>query len=77
VLGDSLRESIDSTTPTGHLLVHLIAVLAEFERELIRERVRAGIAYVKATGRTRSGRVIGRFPAHRARCGSIACWPEP
>ena len=56
----SLRESIDLSTPTGRLLVHLIAALAEFERELIRERVRAGIARVKATGRTRSGQPIGR-----------------
>jgi DNA invertase Pin-like site-specific DNA recombinase len=40
--------------------VHLIASLAEFERELIRDRVRAGLARVKATGRTRSGRPIGR-----------------
>lgn len=56
----SLRESIDLSTPTGRLLVHLIASLAEFERELIRDRMRAGLARVKATGRTRSGRAIGR-----------------
>jgi DNA invertase Pin-like site-specific DNA recombinase len=56
----SLRESIDLSTPTGRLLVHLIASLAEFERELIRDRVRAGLAQVRATGRTRSGRAVGR-----------------
>jgi len=56
----SLRESIDLSTPTGRLVVHLIASLAEFERELIRARVRAGLARVKATGRTRSGRAVGR-----------------
>ncbi len=56
----SLRESIDLTTPTGRLLVHLLAALAEFERELIRERVRAGIGRVKATGKTRSGKPVGR-----------------
>ena len=55
----SLRESIDLTTPTGRLLVHLLAALAEFERELIRERVRAGIGRVKATGKTRSGKPVG------------------
>ncbi|MBF5046404.1 recombinase family protein [Aggregicoccus sp. 17bor-14] len=38
----------------------MIAALAEFERELIRERVRSGIARVKATGRTRSGKAVGR-----------------
>jgi DNA invertase Pin-like site-specific DNA recombinase len=56
----SLRESIDLSTPTGRLLVHLIAYLAEFEREIIRERVKSGIARVKATGRTRSGKAVGR-----------------
>jgi putative DNA-invertase from lambdoid prophage Rac len=56
----SLREALDLTTPTGRLLVHLVAALAEFERELIRERVKSGIASVKATGKTRSGKAVGR-----------------
>lgn len=56
----SLRESIDLTTPSGRLLVHMLAALAEFERAIITERVRSGIAKVKATGRTRSGKAIGR-----------------
>ncbi len=56
----SLREAIDLTTPAGRLMVHLIAALAEFERELIRDRVRSGLARVKATGRTRSGKPVGR-----------------
>ncbi|MGO8968997.1 MAG: recombinase family protein [Myxococcaceae bacterium] len=56
----SLRESLDLTTPTGRLLVHLVAALAEFERELIRERVKSGLARVQATGKTRSGKPVGR-----------------
>jgi DNA invertase Pin-like site-specific DNA recombinase len=56
----SLRESIDLTTPTGRLLIHMIAALAEFERAIITERVRSGITRVKATGKTRSGKAIGR-----------------
>ncbi|MBL8955370.1 MAG: recombinase family protein [Myxococcaceae bacterium] len=56
----SLRESIDLTTPTGRLLVHMIAALAEFERELIRDRVRSGLARVMETGKTRSGKAVGR-----------------
>ncbi|MCC6334285.1 MAG: recombinase family protein [Myxococcales bacterium] len=56
----SLRESIDLTTPTGRLLIHMIAALAEFERAIITERVKSGIARVKATGKTRSGKAIGR-----------------
>ena len=55
----SLRESIDLSTPTGRLLVHLAASLAEFERELIRDRV--GLTRMKATGRTRSGKAVGRL----------------
>jgi len=56
----SLREALDMTTATGRLLVHLIASLAEFERALIADRVRAGLQRVQATGRTRSGRAVGR-----------------
>jgi hypothetical protein len=40
------------------------ASLAEFERELIQDRVPAGLSRVKATGRTRSGRAIGRPRRH-------------
>ena len=39
----SLHEAIDTTTPTGRLMVHLIASLAEFERELTIERTIAGL----------------------------------
>lgn len=56
----SLRESLDFSTPAGRLQAQLMAAFAEFEREMIRERVRSGIARVKAGGRTKSGRPIGR-----------------
>ena len=56
----SLRESIDLTTPTGRLMLHVLGALAEFERAIITERVKSGIARVQATGRTRSGKPIGR-----------------
>ena len=56
----SLREAIDLSTPTGRLLVHLISSPAEFERCLTADRVRSGLARVKATGRTRTGKAIGR-----------------
>jgi len=51
----SLRENIDMTTPTGRLMAHLIGAFAEFEREIIRERVRAGIATAR-----RKGKKVGR-----------------
>ncbi|MGJ9414411.1 recombinase family protein [Aeromicrobium sp. CF4.19] len=47
----SLMESIDTTTPTGRLTFHLFASIAEFERDLIRERTAAGLAAAKARGR--------------------------
>ena len=46
----SLHEAIDTTTPTGRLMVHLIASLAEFERELTIERTIAGLEAARARG---------------------------
>ena len=46
----SLTESIDTTTPGGKLIFHIFGALAEFERDLIRERTNAGLA--AARGRT-------------------------
>ena len=46
----SLGEGIDCTTPAGRLQLHILAALAEFERSRIAERVRAGLARVRANG---------------------------
>jgi DNA invertase Pin-like site-specific DNA recombinase len=43
----SLQNSLDFTTPGGKLQFHVLAAVAEFERELIRERVRAGMQQAK------------------------------
>ena len=48
----SLAEGIDATTPAGKLQLHILGAIAEFEREPIRERVRAGLARARAQGRT-------------------------
>lgn len=48
----SLQESIDTTSPGGRLVFHVFAALAEFERDLIRERTRAGLDAARARGRT-------------------------
>jgi len=47
----SLKESIDTTTSSGKLIFHIFGALAEFEREIIRERTQAGLKAAKARGR--------------------------
>ncbi|MDN7945961.1 recombinase family protein [Burkholderia multivorans] len=47
----SLKESIDTTGPAGKLVFHMFAALAEFERELIRERTLAGLDAARARGK--------------------------
>jgi DNA invertase Pin-like site-specific DNA recombinase len=47
----SLTEQIDTTTPAGRLLFHLMGSIAQFERDLIRERTLAGLASARARGR--------------------------
>src|SRR5437764_1295791 len=47
----SLTESIDTTTSNGRLIFNIFASLAEFERDLIRERTKAGLAAARARGR--------------------------
>jgi putative DNA-invertase from lambdoid prophage Rac len=51
----SLHEALDFTTPTGRALAGMLAVFAEFEREILRERVKAGIAQARKRGQ-RHGR---------------------
>jgi putative DNA-invertase from lambdoid prophage Rac len=57
----SLTEALDLTTPTGRAMAALLAVFAEFEREILRERVRAGLAHARQNGQR-----LGR-PATAAR----------
>ncbi len=47
----SLTEGVDTTTPGGTLVFHLFGALAQFERDLIRERTRAGLLAAEARGR--------------------------
>jgi DNA invertase Pin-like site-specific DNA recombinase len=47
----SLTEQIDTTTPGGKLVFHVFGALAEFERDLIRERTQAGLRAARARGR--------------------------
>lgn len=47
----SLTEALDTTTPAGRLLFHVVAACAEFERELTVERTRAALATARASGK--------------------------
>ncbi len=47
----SLTEAIDTTTPGGKLIFHIFSSLAEFERNVIRERTQAGLVAARARGR--------------------------
>jgi putative DNA-invertase from lambdoid prophage Rac len=47
----SLTEALDLTTPTGRAMAGLLAVFAAFEHEILRERIRAGIAEARSQGK--------------------------
>jgi DNA invertase Pin-like site-specific DNA recombinase len=55
----SLKQSLDTTGPAGRLTFQILGAVAEFERELLRERVKAGMAQARRTGKH-----VGR-PARR------------
>lgn len=58
----SLTEAIDTTTPAGRMMMQMVGSFAEFEREMIRQRTRAGLERAR-----REGRVGGRRPKLSAR----------
>jgi DNA invertase Pin-like site-specific DNA recombinase len=73
----SLRDNIDLSTPSGRLMFQIIGAMAEFERSLIQERVRAGLRNAKARG-VRLGRpcrVVDAAEIARLRA-SGASWRE-
>jgi len=52
----SLTDGFDTATPSGRLLFHILALMAEMERELVKERTIAGLAAARARGGTGGGR---------------------
>ena len=53
------KQGLDTSTPSGRAMFGMLSVFAEFEREMIAERVRAGIKHAKANG-TKTGNPFGR-----------------
>ena len=61
-----LAMNLDTNTPTGRLLLNLVGSVAQFEREIMLERQREGVAKAKAGGKYR-----GRKPTARAKSGEV------
>jgi DNA invertase Pin-like site-specific DNA recombinase len=62
----SLTEALDLTTSTGRAMTGLLAVFAEFERDILRERVKAGISFARS-----QGQVFGRPKTAALKSGEI------
>ena len=61
----SLTEAFDLTTPAGRAMAGLLAIFSEFEREILRERTRAGIAEARLQGKHLGRPVtVGKKAAH-------------
>jgi putative DNA-invertase from lambdoid prophage Rac len=63
----SLTEALDLTTPIGRAMAGLLAVFAEFEREILRERVRAGLAHARQNGKRLGRPATAALHADRVR----------
>lgn len=57
----ALRQSIDTVSPAGRLTYHVLSAVAEFERELLRERVKAGLAQARRNGKRLGRPALRRF----------------
>lgn len=62
----SVTEALDLTTPAGRAMTGLLSIFAEFERDLMRERVRAGLAHARLQGKR-----LGRPPTAAGKAGSV------
>jgi putative DNA-invertase from lambdoid prophage Rac len=63
----SLTEALDLTTAAGRAMAGLLAVFAEFEREILRERVRAGLAHARQNGKRLGRPITARRHAEQVR----------
>ena len=70
------QQSIDTTTPAGKLLFQLTGAFAEFERSMIRQRVRAGLSVIKVKIE-RDGKFVSKAGKVRRRLGRPGAGPSP
>jgi DNA invertase Pin-like site-specific DNA recombinase len=70
----SLREGIDTSSGVGKLVFHVFAALAEFERDVIRERTVAGLAAARARGRKGRATALARRQAGGAGASAPRRW---
>ena len=63
----SLTEALDLTTPAGRAMAGLLAIFAEFERDILRERVRAGLAHARQNGKQLGRPATAALPADEVR----------
>jgi DNA invertase Pin-like site-specific DNA recombinase len=63
----SINEALDLTTPAGRAMAGMLAVFAEFEREILRDRVRAGIAQARQAGKPHGRPATARRHAEEAK----------
>jgi DNA invertase Pin-like site-specific DNA recombinase len=68
----ALKQSIDTVSPAGRLTYHVLSAVAEFERELLRERVRAGLAQARRKGKRLGRPALRHFDSReRAEIGQL------
>ena len=73
----SIKDNLDLSTPSGRLMFQIIGAMAEFERSLIQERVKAGLRNARAKGKTLGRPRVAVDAAQIARLrASGASWPK-
>ena len=72
----SLTEGIDTTTASGRLVFHIFGAIAEFERQLIRERTQAGLQAARARGHVPGLAAAGCIRSRRPRPASLRSAPR-
>jgi len=73
----SIKDNLDLSTPSGRLMFQIIGAMAEFERSLIQERVRAGLRNARAKGKTlgRPRKIVDAAEIARLRASGTS-WPS-